>query len=73
MKKKYTRPSIEALEYAQFENVFTYCDRNPARVGCINVTGSGNDADKPPDLQPSATTAHQKLPFDGGGGGGFLS
>ena len=67
MKKKYTQPSIEALEYAQFENVFTYCDRNPARVGCINVTGSGNDEDKPIGLPQSETTSHKNLPFEGGG------
>jgi len=63
MKKSYIEPSIDTMEYAQFENVFTYCDRNPAVTNCINVTGSGHDADKPPGLPEEDTTSHQNLPF----------
>jgi hypothetical protein len=63
-KKKYEKPEADVKEFAQFENVFTWCNRNPAQAGCVNVTGSGNAADRPDDVHPSDATAH------GGGGDG---
>ena len=70
VKKEYASPSIDALEYAQFENVFTWCDKQMPRKGCNDITGTGNDADKPPWLHPSKSAAHCKLP---GGGVELLS
>jgi len=70
MKKEYASPSIEALEYAQFENVFTWCDKQMPRKGCNDITGSGNDSDKPPEVHPSKSAAHGDLP---GGGEDDLS
>lgn len=47
MKEKYSKPDVDAKAFAQFESVFTACNKNPADGGCIwdpNITepGSGN-------------------------------
>ena len=57
MKKEYQTPSLDVMEYAQFENVFTYCSKVKSDSDCVDVTGSGNDADKPSDRPPSTTSA----------------
>jgi hypothetical protein len=60
MKKLYTAPSLEAKEYAQLENVFTWCDRVPNNSPeCYDQSGSGNDADK--IEEPSNSSAHSNL------------
>ena len=59
----YKAPKMEVREYAQFERVFTYCTKGNPNSGCIDMTGSGNDEDKPIDRPPSDTAA-----FAGGGG-----
>lgn len=64
MKLKYEAPTMDVKTYAQFENVFTYCNKN-ANKGCNDVSGSGNASDKPGGLDPSQTSA-----FSGGGSGG---
>ena len=69
MKKTYEKPGFDSTFYAQFENVFTYCDKNPHEA-CINVTGTGNDKDKPVGMDESLTSAHGNLPYIPGGGGG---
>jgi hypothetical protein len=51
MKKEYQSPSLEKMEYAQFENVFTACDKNPSSDNCIyddniDEPGSGNSHHK---------------------------
>ncbi|QHA00949.1 hypothetical protein [Dehalobacter restrictus] len=39
MKKEYTKPMLDAKEYAQFESVFADCNKGNAGIGCIdNVT-----------------------------------
>jgi len=60
MKRTYTAPVLEAKEYAQLENVFTWCDREPNHTPeCFDQSGSGNDADKNP--LPEDSTAHKAL------------
>ena len=66
VKLDYNTPVLETKEFAQFENVFTYCDKNPSET-CVNVTGSGHDMDKPLDRPESETSAHGSLPWSGGG------
>lgn len=61
MKRIYEAPTLEAKEYAQLENVFTYCDK-AVQHGCTDVTGSGNDSDKVGN--PSDSNAHKST---GGG------
>ena len=34
MKKTYQKPELISKTFAQFENVFTACDRNPSRPNC---------------------------------------
>lgn len=31
MKKEYSKPELDTKAYAQFENVFTGCDKNPGK------------------------------------------
>ena len=39
MKKEYTKPEINTKAYAQFENVFTACNKgNPGPAGCVTDT-----------------------------------
>ncbi len=36
MKKEYTKPELDTKAYAQFENVFTACNKgNAAERGCV--------------------------------------
>ncbi|WP_034378430.1 hypothetical protein [Dehalobacter sp. UNSWDHB] len=45
MKKAYTKPELDTKAYAQFENVFTACNKgNDGPAGCIFV----DDPDWPP-------------------------
>lgn len=34
MKKEYVKPELDTKAYAQFENVFTGCNKNPGWGGC---------------------------------------
>lgn len=45
MKKEYTKPLLDTKAYAQFENVFTACNKgNASPQGCIpNVTPHPGD------------------------------
>lgn len=36
MKKKYSKPELDTKAYAQFENVFTGCNKNPADSDCVS-------------------------------------
>lgn len=63
-KRKYIPPEMEIKEFAQFENVFTYCTKGNEKKGCIDITGSGNDADK------GKTPPSQSAAFSGNGGSG---
>lgn len=52
MKKEYTKPEIDAKAYAQFENVFTTCNKNSNSTGnntgigyCISVPGHEGDSE----------------------------
>lgn len=39
MKKKYTKPELDTKAYAQFENVFTACNKGNAHAqGCVSDT-----------------------------------
>jgi len=66
-KQEYEAPVLEVKAYAQFENVFTWCTKGNEKQGCVDVTGSGNDADKPVDVDPSESAA-----LDGGSAGSGL-
>ena len=57
MKRTYNEPKIEVMEYAQFENVFTWCNRGP-NAPCVSVDNSGNAATRPADMPPQNATAH---------------
>jgi len=51
MKKEYTKPELDTKAYAQFENVFTACNKgNAIPRGCIFV----DDPNWPPAGQPNA-------------------
>jgi len=65
MKLAYVKPTMEVKGFGQFENVFTYCTKGNVNSGCVDVSGSGNDADKPDDWPESLTAA-----FSGGGSTG---
>jgi len=44
MKKEWTKPELIKRAYAQFENVFTYCNKGNSKQGCIPDVGwSPND------------------------------
>lgn len=52
MKKEYTKPEIDAKAYAQFENVFTTCNKNRNSTGnntsidhCISIPGHPGDTE----------------------------
>lgn len=34
MKKEYSKPELDTKAYAQFENVFTGCDKTPGWTDC---------------------------------------
>lgn len=39
MKKEYTKPVLDTKAFAQFENVFTACDKGNAHAqGCVSDT-----------------------------------
>jgi len=58
MKQPYESPKMDVKEFAQFENVFTYCTKgNVHEQGCMDVTGSGNSSDVPPGVDPSTVAA----------------
>ncbi|MDR0326556.1 MAG: hypothetical protein LBI19_10755 [Oscillospiraceae bacterium] len=62
-KKPYESPQMDVKEFAQFENVFTYCNKGNAHTqGCVDITGTGNDADGTGDKSGQAA-------FSGGAGG----
>jgi len=61
MKKAYTKPGIDTRTFAQFENVFTYCDREVGQSPCKDMSGSGNAGDKPAGTDPSLWTAHEVI------------
>jgi len=48
MRKVYAKPEIDTRTFAQFENVFTACDRNPSRTDCVTC-GPWNPGD---DVKP---------------------
>jgi hypothetical protein len=63
-KKPYESPQMDVKEFAQFENVFTYCNKgNSHSQGCVDITGTGNDADGTGDKSEQAA-------FSGGAGEG---
>ncbi|HHU91297.1 MAG TPA: hypothetical protein GXZ22_09635 [Clostridiaceae bacterium] len=37
MKKDYSKPVLETKAYAQFENVFTKCNKGNIKNGCIEI------------------------------------
>jgi len=39
MKKDYSKPVLDTKAYAQFENVFTKCTREPKTSGCSEIPG----------------------------------
>lgn len=66
MKLTYSAPTVDVKEFAQFENVFTWCNK----VGdsgknkndfCTDITGSGYASDRPANVLPKDSAA-----FDGG-------
>ena len=58
MKREYTKPTMEVKEFAQFENVFTWCDK-AIQHGCADMSGSGNAEDVPKGYPNSGTNAHK--------------
>ena len=64
MKREYTAPTMEVKEFAQFENVFTWCDK-ALQHGCADIDGSKEADTRPPDVKPSQANAHK-----GGGANG---
>jgi hypothetical protein len=65
MKLTYSKPTLEVKDFAQFENVYTYCNKGNAHAqGCVDITGSGNASDKVGN--PSGSAA-----FSGGGRSGL--
>jgi hypothetical protein len=64
MSNEYKSPEMDVKEQANFENVFTYCDKGNAHAqGCVNISGSGNAADQAADTYNYAA-------FSGGGSDG---
>ena len=61
MKRTYNAPTLEMKEYAQLENVFTWCYRQPNNNPdvCYDQTGLGNDSDK--TGKPHGSTSHSSL------------
>jgi hypothetical protein len=39
MKKEYCKPELDATAYAQFENVFTNCNKGNEKRGCSYIPG----------------------------------
>jgi hypothetical protein len=67
MSKDYNKPEMDVKDQAQFENVFTYCNKGNAHAqGCIDITGTGNDADH------IAGETDFSAAFSGGGSGSGL-
>ena len=65
--KNYQSPEMDVKEQGQFENVFTYCNKGNAHAqGCIDITGTGNDADH------IAGSTEFSAAFSGGGSGSGL-
>ncbi|MCL2717730.1 MAG: hypothetical protein FWE14_03000 [Lachnospiraceae bacterium] len=63
--KNYQAPEMDVKEQAQFENVFTYCNKGNAHAqGCVNITGTGNSADQVINYEEFSAA------FSGGGTGG---
>lgn len=50
MKKEYTKPELDTKAFAQFENVFTACDKGNEKKGCVFV----DDPNWPPSGTPYA-------------------
>lgn len=71
-KQEYTTPVIEVNAFAQFENVFTYCNKthtyahpqhpNHPNFSCIDITGTGNDGD-----ETGGSSGNNALVGDGSG------
>lgn len=53
MKKVYTKPELVTKAYAQFENVFTACSKNPSEIGC----GYASDERGSPNCHHSGLTS----------------
>lgn len=67
MSKDYSKPEMDVKDQTQFENVFTYCNKGNAHAqGCVNITGTGNDADHVSGDEDTSAA------FSGGGGGSGL-
>ena len=62
MKRRYEAPTMDVKEFAQFENVYTWCTKGNPGQGCVDVDGSGNAATRPAHIPPSEAAA-----FAGGG------
>ena len=61
MKKVYAKPEIDTRTFAQFENVFTACDKNPSRTNCVTCGpwNPGNDV-KPCEVCGKPNAEHSK-------------
>ena len=65
MKRTYNAPTLEAKEYAQLENVFTYCDKVPNNSPvCYDQTGTGYEENNAGSSDASAHKALGPPPTD---------
>ena len=60
MKIKYEAPEIDVKEFAQFENVYTACNKGGPGSGCVPISDEAAALLTPGDITPHS----------GGGGGG---